>query len=264
MYVRDPLGFDGSIPLFSSPTEYTDNYERISGDHLLALHSSGMNPFIEEELWLETEQSTEDMVRAYTVPGHSILDVGVGLGRLLSKFPDRRRFGVDISLGYLREAQAKGIEVAYALVEDMPYPQSAFDSVVCTDVLEHVIDLYSSCRTILNVLKPGGILIARVPYREDLSQYIAAENPYKFVHVRNFDEASLRILFGTVFGCRILEVRTTGWAPYAGRRKHELIPNFLPSRLLALVRRLNGEAYRSLVRRWYLPVEINVVVQKVS
>jgi 2-polyprenyl-3-methyl-5-hydroxy-6-metoxy-1,4-benzoquinol methylase len=66
---------------------------------------------------------------------------------------------------------------------------------VCADVLEHVLDLNLVCAKILSVLRPGGILIVRDPYREDLRAYTVPSCPYKFIHLRNFDENSLQLLF---------------------------------------------------------------------
>ena len=260
IYARKPLGFHGTIPLFSPGDDYTENYEKISGDHLQSLRETGRNPFIDENLWIETEESTAALVRKYSRDGDRILDVGVGLGRVLSEFPHLRRYGVDISLGYLAEAQAKGIETAYALVGDLPYADATFDAVLCTDVLEHVFDLYGSCANILRVLKPGGVLIVRVPYREDLTEYLSS--PYRFVHLHNFDEPSLRLLFGTIFEHEILDVSKVGYVPSAKCRVRPIVPHFLVFKLLGLVYRLNRTLFRRLLRRWYRPVEINIVVRK--
>lgn len=259
IYAREPLGYHGTVPLYSEKNEYTDNYEQIAGDHLQSLRTSGVNPFMDEVLWRETERSTAELVQKYSSPGDAILDVGVGLGRVLSDFPHLRRYGVDISLGYLEQAQAAGIEVAYALVADLPYASNTFDVVMCTDVLEHVFDLHGSCAKILDVLKPGGVLIVRVPYREDLTSYL--DSSYRFVHVRNFDEPSLRLLFGTIFGQEIVEVRRAGYLA-AAPRKVPGVPNIVLYKTLGLIRRLHYPTYRRLLAKWYLPIEINVVVRK--
>jgi SAM-dependent methyltransferase len=266
LYRRQPLELTNDIPVFSPTTEYTENYEKISGDHLQSIGEDGDNPFIPEALWVETEQSTEELIRQHAKPGDKILDVGVGLGRLLSRFPDMQRYGMDISFGYLAVAQREGIEVCYSLIEDMPYQSGLFDIVVVTDVLEHVLDLNLCCRKILDVLKSGGILIVRVPYREDLSGYLAPEYPYKYVHLRTFDEHFLHLHFDRVFGCKVLETRTAGYLPYSS---HLRCPLRFPARdrilmcWLGTIRRCFGaRAYQAEVRRLYRPAEINAVVRK--
>jgi ubiquinone/menaquinone biosynthesis C-methylase UbiE len=265
VYARKPLGFQGSIPIFSRANEYTDNYERISADHLVSFYREGKNPFIPEEVWVQMENSTIELVKKYSSPGDRILDVGVGLGRLLSHFPQLQRYGIDISLGYLRSAQEKGIEVCYSLVEDLPYGEATFDIVVCTDVLEHVIDINLSVQKILSVLKPDGFLIVRTPYREDLSFYVSRKNPYKYVHLRTFDENSLRLLFERVVSCKVVETQFSTYMPNRNRLKY-LIPfpkgGAILGLLIKALRPALSSAIERLLRKWYYPIEINVVVRK--
>ncbi len=106
----------------------------------------------------------------------------------------------------MKIAQSKGIDVAYAKLEDMPYQDGVFDMVMATDVLEHVLDLHAATTQMLRVLKPGGHLIIRVPYREDLEVYLRTDLPYEFIHLRNFDEHSLRLHFQKIFRCEVLEI----------------------------------------------------------
>ncbi len=262
-FVRAPLSFFGPIPVFSEFNDYTDNYQRISADHLEAHDKTGENPWIPEELWVELEQSTLALIQKYAHPGDKILDVGVGTGRLLSTLPSLQKYGLDISLNYLTIAQTKGIEVCYALVEDMPFKEDFFDVVVCTDVLEHVLNLDLAITKILSVLKKGGVLLVRVPYREDLSLYVDPACPYKYIHVRNFDEHSLRLLFEKIFHCEFLGTSLTGLVPW--RLKFpEPFPKAIAifARLLNLVKRMSLPVYKAIHSTFYYPLEINVAVRK--
>jgi ubiquinone/menaquinone biosynthesis C-methylase UbiE len=264
VYAREPLRIKDDIPVFSEANEYTDNYEIISRDHLVSMEKDGTNPFIAEKLWREMERSTIHLVEKYSKPGDSVLDVGVGLGRVLSQLPALDRYGMDISFGYLKEAQSKGIEVCFAQVEEMPYKPENFDIVLATDILEHVLDLNLSCAKMLSVLKTDGLLIARVPYREDLSGYLAPENPYKFVHVRNFDEDSLRILFERIFDCEWVEAVQVAHHPYSGSRLKYRMPRAdrLTRRALSRMETSFPKAYQRLTPKLVLPMEINIVVRK--
>jgi 2-polyprenyl-3-methyl-5-hydroxy-6-metoxy-1,4-benzoquinol methylase len=261
-YVRPPLGWHDSIPVFSERTEYVDNYEQISADHLAAYRKDGSNPFMSSELWEEMEASTAALLQKYSAAGDVVLDVGVGMGRLLARFPSLRRYGMDVSTGYLEIARSKGIQVCYSLIEDMPFGRDLFDIVVCTDVLEHVLDLNLCCSRILSVIKPGGVLVVRVPYREELASYADPACQYRFVHLRYFDEHSLRLLFERILGCEVAEVVKAVYA--------------LPRRVLQVTRtaRLAAVATRvarrfvspgillRLQHKLYRPIEINVVVRK--
>jgi len=267
VYARKPIQERGTIPIFSEPNEYTENYEKISADHLASLHKTGKNPFIPEEIWIQYENSTANLVKKYAKPGDQILDVGVGLGRLLSEFSELKRYGMDISFGYLEVAQTKGIEVCYALVEDMPYQEEIFDIVVCTDILEHVLDLNLSIAKTLSVLKRRGILIARVPYREDLRGYLSKDCSYKYVHLRTFDEPSLRLLFERIFSCKVIDVSLAGYdAEYLNRLKWgSYVPSHIKWRLprwLAKVKGIRVTLYERLLRKLYDPFEINMVITK--
>lgn len=211
-YINPQLEVIDGIPVFSVHDRYVDNYKKIAFDHLAAMQPGSDNPFIENELWIQLEQSTRALINKYVADGACVLDVGVGLGRVLGPLDRLQRYGVDISHDYLQKARENGIEVAFSRIEDMPYEDGFFDAVVTCDVLEHVIDLHACTKQILRVLKPGGYLIIRVPYKEDLKVYLQEGLPYEFIHLRNFDEHSIRLYFQKIHDCNVLEVSTV--APF--------------------------------------------------
>ncbi len=209
---RPPLDMVDGIPVFSTPDRYVDNYKKIASDHLASMNPTSDNPFIENALWTQLEESTRFFINKYVPNSASILDVGVGLGRVLGPIDRLQRYGIDISHDYLRKAKDNGIEVAFSRIEDMPYNDECFDAIVTCDVLEHVIDLHACTKQILRVLKPGGHLIVRVPYKEDLKVYLQDGLPYEYIHLRNFDEHSIKLFFLKIHGCNVLEISTT--SPY--------------------------------------------------
>jgi 2-polyprenyl-3-methyl-5-hydroxy-6-metoxy-1,4-benzoquinol methylase len=194
LLARKPIQVVDGIPVFSRPTRYIETYETIARDHLAAIRPGVDNPWIPNELWRELEESTKSLIREFATDGQRILDVGVGLGRTLSAFTTLDRHGIDISLDYLKVARGAGIDAIFSRIEDMPYEDDSFDIVVTCDVLEHVFDFHRCCAQLVRVLKPGGILVVRVPNRENLAPYLSPEMPYETVHVRNFDESGLRAL----------------------------------------------------------------------
>lgn len=211
-FAREPLRVEDGIPIFCETDPYVQNYERIAKDHVDAMRPGMDNPFIGDELWRELDQSTRLLIEKHLAVGSSILDVGVGLGRVLGTLAQYDRHGIDISMDYLRRARDAGIAVAFGRVEALPHKDETFDAVMACDVLEHVFDLYGCVKQMLRVLKPGGYLFVRVPYREDLKVYLQEGLPYEFIHVRSFDENSIQLLFQKVHGCTVLGVTTV--APY--------------------------------------------------
>jgi 2-polyprenyl-3-methyl-5-hydroxy-6-metoxy-1,4-benzoquinol methylase len=265
VYGREPLEIIDGIPVFSSADEYTHVYEKIADDHLIETANTGKNPFITQEVWEASEASTAELLSKYARADSRILDVGVSLGRLLERFPPMSRYGMDISMAYLRIAKAKGIEVCLARIEDMPYKEEVFDLVVCTDVLEHVLDLNLCVSKILTPLKRGGFLIVRVPYKENLGSYLHPDYPYHYAHLRNFDEFGLTLFFERVFQAKVIEHTTAGRSLDWTRMKYRLpIGNRIFARAVRLIKMVIPPLGRILSLRLFTPVEINMVIQKTT
>ena len=208
IYNRDPIEIHKGIPVFYDTNEYVENYEKISQDHIDAITADLENPFIANEVWKEIEKNTIDALADNIKEGDKVLDVGVGTGRLLKHFPYADKYGVDVSMHYLERLVESDIEICLANVEALPYSDNFFDVIVCTDVLEHVIEFSTAIAEIERVLKHNGTFILRVPYKEDLSAYLKPDFPYKYAHVRSFDEFSLEIML-----CRVFDFSLKGVMP---------------------------------------------------
>ncbi|HEY6125662.1 MAG TPA: class I SAM-dependent methyltransferase [Steroidobacteraceae bacterium] len=111
-----------------TPAEYADIYRRM--------------PRIQES----TDNSDACIRRLVELmlPG-SVCDVGCGTGHLLgvlasnSKGVPRKFAGVDFQLEPEISQRHPGVEFREAGVEHLPFPDRAFDTVICTHVLEHVL-----------------------------------------------------------------------------------------------------------------------------
>jgi SAM-dependent methyltransferase len=110
--------------------------------------------------------------------GDRVLDLGCGEGRhAISVYvsEDVESVGVDLNPGDIEIARQKSLDfieqdnpkksltltVADAL--DLPFADSSFDKVICSEVLEHIPDYRGVLLEIYRVLKPGGIFAASVP-----------------------------------------------------------------------------------------------------
>jgi len=107
------------------------------------------------------------LVNAARPQGGRILDIGCATGHFLSTL---RRLGpwevcgLDISAeatDYARKRYA--MEVFTGELAQAQYPSGHFDVVTLWDVLEHVHDPRDTLTEIHRILKPGGLLLVRVP-----------------------------------------------------------------------------------------------------
>jgi ubiquinone/menaquinone biosynthesis C-methylase UbiE len=179
-----------------------ENYQRIAEDHVSHWRVTGENPFQTADAIRANQQATVRLVRKYAKRGGSLLDAGCGMGDLMIRFPTMHVEGVEIASAYLEVAAERHLQVKDELLENLPWEDDVFDAVTCTDVLEHVLDVNSVMRELKRVLRPGGVIVARVP---DMEPVAWNGKTYEFVHLRIFDEGTLRLLFGLIFDMDILD-----------------------------------------------------------
>ena len=75
--------------------------------------------------------------------------------------------GIDVNADWIEVARERYPQIDFrtASLEAIPYPDAAFDVVVCLDVLEHVADEQRSLEEVFRVLRPGGGQILTTPHR---------------------------------------------------------------------------------------------------
>lgn len=165
---------------------YFANYDRIAADDL-------ETPIL--GLSYVQHQAANLARYAGPVEGLSILDLGCGQGFLTKLFQQRGArtvVALDLSRAYLtRLTSLPGVLAVQANAERLPFRET-FDLLVSTDVMEHVLNLGSFLVSVNHALRPGGVAIIRVPYRENLIGYSAqAGCKYEFVHLRTFNRRTL-------------------------------------------------------------------------
>ena len=121
--------------------------------------------------------------------GSTLCDVGCGTGHLLryikthSKKTFARMVGVDFVLP--RTAPDPSIEFVGAMIERLPFSDRAFDTVVCTHVVEHILDYRAAIAEIRRIAARRLIIV--VPReREGLYSFNPHFNffPYKHSFLR--------------------------------------------------------------------------------
>jgi len=143
--------------------------------------------------------------------GDVVLDLGCGEGRhVISTYAEGKSvisIGVDLSLKDLQTTQKRFadfstihnsgkhfcLSVASAL--QLPFPNHAFDKVICSEVLEHIPDYRQAISEIYRVLKPNGLLAVSVPryWPEKICWWLSDEyHANDGGHIRIFKANDLR------------------------------------------------------------------------
>jgi 2-polyprenyl-3-methyl-5-hydroxy-6-metoxy-1,4-benzoquinol methylase len=99
--------------------------------------------------------------------GLDVLEVGSGGGHVLRMFPSARRVALDVSSVYLetamRNLEGHEVEFVKGEVDRVDWGARRFDRVICTEVLEHVVDPGAVIAAIAGLLRPTGIAVLTIP-----------------------------------------------------------------------------------------------------
>jgi SAM-dependent methyltransferase len=104
-------------------------------------------------------------------PGLRLLDAGCGTGfNLVALARLGSASGIDLSPEAIRFCRERGVRAARASLLALPFPPGAFDVVTSFDVIYHdwVSDDRAAVAEMARVLRPGGVLLVRVPALEAL------------------------------------------------------------------------------------------------
>lgn len=104
---------------------------------------------------------TSELVSRYLPQSAHLLEAGCGTGLVLRRLQERaaQAVGIDLSMGMLRKAQSKRLDVVCGSVTDLPFPDACFDVVCSFKVLAHVEPIEQALREMSRVLRPGGYLL---------------------------------------------------------------------------------------------------------
>lgn len=109
------------------------------------------------------ERITKKLIDRFGV-GKKYLDAGCGTGLLLRYLPPGS-IGLDINPRAIIKAKRNAPKAALVVgdIEQIPFPDNMFSTVICTEVLDRLPNPKKAIREIWRVLKPGGILIGTAP-----------------------------------------------------------------------------------------------------
>ena len=158
-------------------------------------------------------------------PGRSrrILNIGVGNGWLERRCAEYgfETHALDPSATAVAALQSERIAARVGSIDQLPYPDDHFDTVFCSEVLEHLDDptLGAGLKEIARVLKPGGHLIGTVPFDENLSagRVVCPDCGkvfHRWGHQRSFDKEMLRTAIASA-NLGIVTLKTYAFADYS-------------------------------------------------
>ncbi len=149
-------------------------------------------------IWLQRywQRERHRIILEFSDGGGRILDVGCGSSRILRDLPGA--VGVDVLLRKLRFLRPVHPQVAQASVFALPFPDASFDTVICSEVIEHIPDEPIVLGELNRVLRPGGTLVVGTPdYGRVLWHIIewiygrVAPGGYADEHITHFDRPGL-------------------------------------------------------------------------
>ena len=147
----------GLIAHFPDPA-YPDSYYYVD----VADNLRGLEAFFHRN----RARVVRNLVKRYATPNALILDAGCGTGLNLRHLP-KGSVGIDINPRNVELLQHRLPDhvVVEGDVEDLPFADGSFGTVLCTEVIEHIPEPAAALAEYRRVLEPGGVLIGSVPAR---------------------------------------------------------------------------------------------------
>lgn len=129
------------------------------------------------------KQAFEEWVRSESREPTAILEAGCGrMWELDLDDLDYKLVGVDLNAESLRLRQETIGDLDEAIVGDLrtvDLPSDHFDAAYCSFLLEHVEDADRVLDRMVTALKPGGLLLLRIPDRDSSYGWIVRHSPHR-------------------------------------------------------------------------------------
>lgn len=104
-----------------------------------------------------------EIIRNFAAPlaGGRLLDIGCGSSRIVQTIPGV--IGLDLALSKLRWLRAPGRHLLQGDLSHLPFRDSCFDTVICSEVIEHIPKSEVRLEELVRVIQPGGLLVLGTP-----------------------------------------------------------------------------------------------------
>lgn len=95
-----------------------------------------------------------------------LLEIGCGAGNVIEKAPRGKLYGVDISsyiLNKAKQRQHKNVFLFQGDAQNLPCKDQIFSNIICSEVLEHVLNPLDALHEMSRILKTNGVAIISIP-----------------------------------------------------------------------------------------------------
>lgn len=144
-------------------------------------------------------------IEEYLPHGGHVLDVGCGVGNLLSKLNNVcgiKAEGIEFSKYAAEEAKGRGLDVHHGTLSDFVNDGKTYDCVVLLYVLEHLPNASEIIKMAHQILKPNGLLLLAVPnyhylrlaYDNFFARSLFKTSLHPEEHLQNFTPKTLKML----------------------------------------------------------------------
>jgi len=133
-------------------------YDSLNGD---VYEKASKSPFLPRRWW--HQHKNKEIVKY--IEGKDILDAGCGSGAILEFLGHKKVTGVDIGRGFIQFCSLKYPHAKFyeANLEKLPFEDNSFDTVICSEVIEHLEHPEKAIREFRRVLRSNGELILTTP-----------------------------------------------------------------------------------------------------
>ncbi len=143
-------------------------------------------------------------------PGAAVLELGCGAGATGALALQAGKCATYVGIEMFEAVAAKAeqlltrVHVGDVATMTLPYEGGSFDALICSEVLEHLVDPAAVLRQLVKLVKPGGLILASSPnisHWRIVSQLVcgrfeyAREGPMDYTHLRWFTPFEFRRLF---------------------------------------------------------------------
>jgi 2-polyprenyl-3-methyl-5-hydroxy-6-metoxy-1,4-benzoquinol methylase len=182
----------------------------------------------------ERERSRQSIKKAVPSNTKLLLDVGCGGAWVAEHFTTKnvQVISLDVStknpIQALQKVNNENHAAVVADVFNLPFTNNTFDTIIASEVIEHLVDPSLFVAKLLAVLKPNGKLILMTPYNEKIvyNMCVHCNHPTpNFAHLHSFNEKNI----GNYFPKKDITYKTTRFSNrYFTKLKIYDVLKFLP------------------------------------